>query len=181
MWSCIKLFSHYVCYSQLHEVTLKAFRDCLVERRWARVSLDHAIHIRSLFNNHSKLIASTPGPPDPRSPVVVVASRLDTDAGLAPVPPLGVVSVGISISPCSVLQMPSLLLLFDAIVLSVVVPDGVAGPQSNPLRDRAVLLLRLCELLLRAERLVGLQPSRLVYTHIPESVSATYRHRDWLP
>ena len=39
---------------------------------------------------------------------------------------------------------------------SVVVPDGVAGPQSNPLRDRAVLLLRLRELLLGAERLVRL-------------------------
>ena len=51
--------------------------------------------------------------------------RLDAEAGLAPVPPLSVVA------------------------------DGVACPQTNPLRDRAVLLLRLGELLLRAERLVA--------------------------
>ena len=36
------------------------------------------------------------------------------------------------------------------------VPDGVVGAQSNPLRDRTVLLLRFGELLLGAERLVGL-------------------------
>ena len=36
------------------------------------------------------------------------------------------------------------------------VPDRVAGPQPNPLRDWPVLLLRFGELLLRAERLVGL-------------------------
>lgn len=38
-----------------------------------------------------------------------------------------------------------------------VVPDGVASPQTDPVGDRAVLLLRLCELLLRAEGLVGLK------------------------
>ena len=53
------------------------------------------------------------------------SARLDAEAGLAPVPPLSVVA------------------------------DGVACPQTNPLRDRAVLLLRLGELLLRAERLVA--------------------------
>ena len=37
-----------------------------------------------------------------------------------------------------------------------IVPDGVAGLEANPLRNRPVLLLRLGELLLRAERLVGL-------------------------
>jgi hypothetical protein len=37
-----------------------------------------------------------------------------------------------------------------------VVPNGVSGPKTNPLRDRAVLLLRLGELLLRPERLVAL-------------------------
>jgi hypothetical protein len=37
------------------------------------------------------------------------------------------------------------------------VPDGVAGPQANPLRDGAVLLLRLCKLLLGAEGLLGLR------------------------
>ena len=36
------------------------------------------------------------------------------------------------------------------------VPDGVVGSQSNPLRNRAVLLLRFGELLLGAERLVRL-------------------------
>jgi len=36
-----------------------------------------------------------------------------------------------------------------------VVSDSVASPQSNPLGDRTVLLLRLSELLLRAKRLVG--------------------------
>ena len=39
---------------------------------------------------------------------------------------------------------------------SVDLPDGVAGPKANPLRDRAVLLLGLGQLLLRAERLVAL-------------------------
>lgn len=34
--------------------------------------------------------------------------------------------------------------------------DGVSSPQANPLRDRTVLLLRLGELLLGAERLVAL-------------------------
>lgn len=38
----------------------------------------------------------------------------------------------------------------------LVVPNGVAGSETNPLRDRAVLLLRLGELLLRPERLVAL-------------------------
>lgn len=36
------------------------------------------------------------------------------------------------------------------------VPDGVTSPETDPLRDRAVLLLRLGELLLRSERLVAL-------------------------
>jgi len=36
------------------------------------------------------------------------------------------------------------------------VPDGVTGTETNPLRNRAVLLLRLGELLLRAESLVAL-------------------------
>jgi len=53
------------------------------------------------------------------------AIRLDTETSLAPVSALGVV------------------------------PDGVAGPQANPLGDGAVLLLRLCKLLLGAEGLLG--------------------------
>ena len=36
------------------------------------------------------------------------------------------------------------------------VPDGVAGPQANPLRDGAVLLLRAGKLLLGAEGLLAL-------------------------
>lgn len=36
------------------------------------------------------------------------------------------------------------------------VPDGVVGPEADPLRDGAVLLLGLGQLLLGAERLVGL-------------------------
>jgi len=37
------------------------------------------------------------------------------------------------------------------------IPDGIAGPQPNPLRNRAVLLLRSSELLFCAEGLVGLR------------------------
>lgn len=51
--------------------------------------------------------------------------------------------------------MSSLLLQF---VLShgAVVPDGVASSEADPLRDGAVLLLGLSQLLLGAEGLVGL-------------------------
>lgn len=37
-----------------------------------------------------------------------------------------------------------------------IVPDGVTGSQSDPLRDRSVLLLRTRKLLLGAEGLVAL-------------------------
>lgn len=37
-----------------------------------------------------------------------------------------------------------------------IVPDGVVRSETNPLGDGTVLLLRLGELLLRAERLVAL-------------------------
>jgi len=53
------------------------------------------------------------------------ASDLDADSGLAPMSPLRVVS------------------------------DGIASPQTNPLRDGAVLLLRSGELLLGAEGFVA--------------------------
>lgn len=46
--------------------------------------------------------------------------------------------------------------LEDASARGVVVPDGVAGPEADPLGDGAVLLLSLCKLLLGAERLLGL-------------------------
>lgn len=75
-------------------------------------------------------------------------------------PPLGVVpGLDVLLVCCPVTMPTSSLIAFHrrvCLLLGVVVPDGVAGPQSNPLRDRAVLLLRLCELYLRAERLVGL-------------------------
>lgn len=37
-----------------------------------------------------------------------------------------------------------------------IVPDGVVGPQANPLGDGTVLLLGLCKLLLGLESLVAL-------------------------
>jgi hypothetical protein len=40
-------------------------------------------------------------------------------------------------------------------------PDGVTGPQTNPLGDRTVLLLRFGKLLLGAERLVALLFERI--------------------
>lgn len=46
--------------------------------------------------------------------------------------------------------------------VGVIVPDGVASPQADPLRNWAVLLLRLRKLLLRAESLVGLSTRPLV-------------------
>lgn len=42
------------------------------------------------------------------------------------------------------------------LALRNIVPDGVTSPQADPLWDWAVLLLRLCELDLDAESLVGL-------------------------
>ncbi len=59
----------------------------------------------------------------------------------------------------------------------VAVPDGVVRPQSDPLRDRAILLLRSGELLLRTERLVGLRPdsSALAVSRVWYD---TYRHLD---
>lgn len=41
--------------------------------------------------------------------------------------------------------------------LRVCIPNGVTGPQPNPLRDRAVLLLRFRELDFGTERLLALQ------------------------
>ena len=90
-----------------------------------------------------------------------MASCSDTDAGLAPMSSLGVVSMVVRVSPCPFIlsshAVSSSNSLFDmGFAIGVAVPDGVVGPQSNPLRDRAVLLLCLRKLLLRAERLVGL-------------------------
>lgn len=60
------------------------------------------------------------------------------------------------------------------------VPDGVASSQADPLRDWAVLLLRLRKLLLRAECLVGLHVISLVFHGLHHSFisGGTYRHLD---
>jgi len=46
------------------------------------------------------------------------------------------------------------------------IPDGVASAQTNPLRDRAVLLLGLGKLLLGAERLEGLHRQESVHVSL---------------
>lgn len=55
------------------------------------------------------------------------------------------------------LSRPASMRLLRCGVSGRVVPDGVVGPEANPLRDRAVLLLRAGKLLLGAEGLVGLR------------------------
>lgn len=101
------------------------------------------------------------------------ASRLDAEAGLAPVSPLGVVSTSTASVYCTLCPASSIAIRGDAI------PDGVTGPQSDPLRDGAVLLLRLRELLLRAERLVGLYARSVSKTIMLLRVSFwPYRHLD---
>lgn len=50
--------------------------------------------------------------------------------------------------------------------------NSVAGSETNPLRDRAVLLLRLSELLLGAERLVALQSDCQYSIHTPRYAGA---------
>ena len=57
-------------------------------------------------------------------------------------------------------------------------PDGVASPQSNPLWDGPVLLLRLSEFLLRPEGFVGLYPDISTSLGI-RTTTNTYRHPDW--
>jgi hypothetical protein len=78
----------------------------------------------------------------------VRAIRLDTEGGLAPVAALGVVPVGVMSVHC-VHHRSCVLGMRD--LLRRVVPDGVAGPQANPLGNGAVLLLRFGKLLLGAE------------------------------
>jgi hypothetical protein len=55
----------------------------------------------------------------------------------------------------------------------VVVPDGVASSQADPLGDRSVLLLRFGKLLLRAERFVGLDMSLSVKPQPGETAQHT--------
>lgn len=82
-----------------------------------------------------------------------VASRLDADAGLAPMSPLGVVAVSLSVR-LSIIRM---LRIAGEQRVGEAVPDGVARPQADPLRDGAVLLLSFGKLLLGAEGLVALR------------------------
>lgn len=90
------------------------------------------------------------------------ASRLDTDAGLAPMPPLGVVPVRRqNVSPATLCSFHQVACIRPAFVFlesrwRCDEPDGVAGPEADPLGDGAVLLLRLRKLLLGAERLLAL-------------------------
>lgn len=126
------------------------------------------------------------------------ASRLDTDASLAPMSPLGVVPVRWRVRQRPVLYidfhylppksidslscfLPSSHLLGSFIYSAgEVVPDGVVGSKANPLRDRTVLLLGLGQLLLGAEGLVGLYCSvRIATTWFPVLSIKSYRHLDY--
>jgi hypothetical protein len=95
----------------------------------------------------------------------------DSDAGLAPMSPLCVVSVregvnqGVlfysflssSSSSSSSYSFPCLIMgTGNAEGGGEVVPDGVTSPHSDPLRDGSVLLLGFGKLLLGAEGLVAL-------------------------
>jgi hypothetical protein len=78
------------------------------------------------------------------------ASRLDAEAGLAPVTSLGVVTV------CRTLCQRTVAASSFRDAGRHDVPDGVTGPQTDPLGDGAVLLLSFGKLDLGAERLLGL-------------------------
>jgi len=93
----------------------------------------------------------------------------DSDAGLAPMSPLCVVSVRegvnqwvlfysfLSSSSSSSYSFPCLIMgTGNAEGGGEVVPDGVTSPHSDPLRDGSVLLLGFGKLLLGAEGLVAL-------------------------
>jgi hypothetical protein len=146
------------------------------------------------------------------------ASRLDTDAGLAPVTSLGVVSEekSVSIGFCTFVcacvvglrcvwtdrkefdvfrgvRPHSSVARFDlpsSFHFEVsragpgsFVPDGVVGAQTDPLRDGTVLLLGLGQLLLGAERLVGLYGYILsagLWWCIWSAGGTPYRHLDGL-
>jgi hypothetical protein len=123
--------------------------------------ISHARHTRPQSPKSSRVTAFLRRAANRPLMRFVGASRLDTDASLAPVSPLGVVSVEatmlaailyLHLRCCSIADSSS----FHCCVLVEVVPDGVASPQADPLWDRSVLLLRFRKLLLRAERFVGL-------------------------
>ena len=83
------------------------------------------------------------------------ASDLDADASLAPVSSLGIVSVRCILAITSKRFVHSE--CSSQFILLIVLPDGVARSQPDPLWNWSVLLLRFRELLLRSESLVGLQ------------------------
>lgn len=87
------------------------------------------------------------------------ASCSDTDAGLAPMSPLGVVPVAITLAGALLCSPPAALCGRTLGLDGMLVPDGVTGPQADPLRDGSVLLLSSRELLLRPESLVALLES----------------------
>lgn len=99
----------------------------------------------------------------------VVALHLDAETSLAPVPSLSVVTAESCLSvhtfalpykmPPRCTKRPCALRCVSRDMLhsgEMIVPDGVVRSEANPLGNGAVLLLRLGELLLRAERLVAL-------------------------
>ena len=99
------------------------------------------------------------------------SNRLDTEAGLAPVSPLGVVAaeiVGLAGRYCGA-DVERKMVMLDSVSSNEVVenvPDSVTGPQADPLGDGTVLLLGFGKLLLGAERLLRLyvrsSPGQLV-------------------
>jgi hypothetical protein len=102
--------------------------------------------------------------------VGVSASCSDTDAGFAPMSSLCVVSVVLLVSDFRVFDWSGDRGFgggFGPVGRFGDVPDSVTSSQSDPLRNRSVLLLSSCELLLRAEGLVALQ-NRIVSFDIPD-------------
>ena len=85
-------------------------------------------------------------------------NRLDTDTCLAPMSSLGVVSMKPPISISIHLTNRHTFVGEEGKEEEEVddVPDGVACPETDPLWDRSILLLRFRELLLRAEGFVAL-------------------------
>lgn len=84
------------------------------------------------------------------------ARRLDANAGLAPMSPLGVVSVDSCQPSSSAAHLLSDVVQWPWKWVGGSVPDGVVRSEADPLGNWAVLLLRFGKLLLGAEGLVAL-------------------------
>ena len=88
--------------------------------------------------------------------------------------------------PISNCSLSLAILLFSPVgYFGASIPDGVASLQANPLGDGPVLLLGLSQLLLGAERLVGLSQRLARRVHgmlrifeLLAVVRGTYRHLD---